>query len=324
LHDDPVTVTDNLTGLASAPIVSIVPVAGAKPFPCSPPPTQIPFTCSGHMRLEINERHKYTMTVKLPANAPAGGALKNCATVTSPAGTKSEVDCHEVKLASACPPKRPVGTPPNCCPKGMTYKDGACRCPEGMQLSRRGVCIAIPKAPEKCPAKRPVGTPPNCCPKGMTYKNGACRCPEGMQLSRRGVCMAIPKAPEKCPPNRPVGTPPYCCPQNSVYKNGACVCPSGTVGVPPFCAKQREQEPQRTCPRGMIGIPPNCNCPEGTQWSRRHQRCRAVETTPSQPRPETPPSQPKPEVCQPYGQTCRSARDCCNNVPCSGGLCRYN
>jgi hypothetical protein len=393
VHDDPVTVTDNLTGLASAPIVSIVPAAGAKPFPCAPAPTQIPFTCSGHMRLDINERHKYTMTVKLPANAPVSGAFKNCATVASPAGTKSDEDCHEVKLAPACtggmelnadgrcacpagqkwdgracavekevcppsqpvgippnccaqgfeykdgacrcplgtqldkrgaciplrkpppkcPPNRPVGTPPNCCPKGMTYKDGACRCPEGMQLGRRGVCIAIPNVPERCPVERPVGTPPTCCPKGMQYKNGACRCPAGTEL-KNGVCIAIQKAPEICPPNRPIGTPPYCCPQNSRYENGACVCLPGTVGVPPFCAKQKEQ--QQTCPSGMIGSPPNCKCPEGTQWSRRERKCRASQTTP--------PSQPEPKMCVPYGQVCQSSGECCNNVPCNGGLCRYN
>lgn len=355
LHDDPVTVTDKLTGLGSAPIVSIVPAAGAKPFPCAPAPTEIPFTCSGHMRLEINERQKYTMTVRLPPNAPGSGAFKNCASIASSAGTKSEEDCHEVKLApactggreldadgscvcppgekwngrlcvtekEACPPSKPVGTPPNCCAKGLQYRDGACRCRPGTQLDKRGVCIAVKQAPAKCPPNRPVGTPPNCCPKGMLYRDGACRCPEGRQLNSRGVCIPIVRAPEKCPPNRPVGTPPNCCPQNSQYKNGACVCPPGTTGVPPFCNKQPEAKPQKQpelksqkkqCSGGMVGTPPDCKCPPGTEWSRRFNACRPAGTR----------SQPEPKACVPYGQACRSAGECCNGVPCSGGLCRYN
>jgi hypothetical protein len=290
------------------------------------------------MRLEINERHKYTLTVKLPADTLASGAFKNCATIASPAGTTSDKDCHEVKLAPACtggmelnadercacppgqkwdgracavekevcPPSKPMGTPPNCCAQGFEYRDSACRCPVGMQLDKRGVCVAVQKLPRKCPVNRPIGTPPNCCPKGMTYRDGACRCPDGMQLSRRGICIVIPKAPEKCPVERPVGTPPNCCPKGMQYKNGACRCQAGTELKNGVCiAIQKAPE---ICP-------PNCKCPEGTQWSRRQQKCQAVEKTPSQ---------PEPKMCLPYGQACQSSGECCNNVPCTGGFCRYN
>ena len=46
-HHAPVTVTDKLSGLSSAEIVSITPAAGADSFPCKPAPTKIPFTCTG-------------------------------------------------------------------------------------------------------------------------------------------------------------------------------------------------------------------------------------------------------------------------------------
>ena len=49
IHDAPVTVSDNLVGLAGAKIVSITQVSGNDPFPCSPAPTSLPFSCSGRM-----------------------------------------------------------------------------------------------------------------------------------------------------------------------------------------------------------------------------------------------------------------------------------
>ena len=124
LHDDPVTITDNLVGLGSAPIVSIVPAAGAKPFPCAPAPTQIPFTCSGHMRLEINERHKYVMTVKLPADAPAGGSFKNCARIASGAGTPADQAPTRATATGASPPPHDEFAPRDNTRPGLQRGDG--------------------------------------------------------------------------------------------------------------------------------------------------------------------------------------------------------
>ncbi len=137
LHDDPVTVVDGLTGLNSAQIVSITPAAGADPFPCTPAPTQISFSCTGPMKLEIGEHNKYTMTIRLPANAPTSGSFKNCAILSSPeaaAAAKQQVgkteaesraramatqggkvsesaDCHDVKLEPATASSAPSGQP---------------------------------------------------------------------------------------------------------------------------------------------------------------------------------------------------------------------
>jgi hypothetical protein len=297
LHDDPVTVTDNLAGLASAPIVSIVPAAGAKPFPCSPAPTEIPFSCSGHMRLEIGERHKYTMTVKLPANAPASGAFKNCATIASgtaaapPQGgldkapalatatgstpAPEDGSCHEVKLAPACAGGMELNADGRCaCPKGQKWDGRACAAeketcppettgtPPDCKAPSSSAGSDKSKAPETCPKSKPVGTPPNCCPKGMEFKKGACRCPEGTEL-KKGVCRAIPKAPQKCPADRPVGTPPNCCPKGTVFKNGAC--------------REIQKAPQTCPPNRPVGTPPNC-CPEGTEYKRG--ACRAIACPP--------------------------------------------
>ena len=84
-HDDPVTVTDKLTGLSSAQIVSITPAADADAFPCTPAPTKIPFTCTGHMKLSPKEHNHYTMIVRLPADATAT-SFSNCASVGGSGG----------------------------------------------------------------------------------------------------------------------------------------------------------------------------------------------------------------------------------------------
>jgi len=104
VHDDPVTVVDNLTGLSSAEIVSITPVGGAQPFPCNPQPTKVPFSCSGHMKLEPGDKNHYTIIIRLPADASAQ-AFSNCASVggARSSGETSDPSCHSVQLAPAEP-----------------------------------------------------------------------------------------------------------------------------------------------------------------------------------------------------------------------------
>jgi hypothetical protein len=82
VHDAPVTVSDNLTGLSGAKIVSITQVSGNDTFPCSPAPTSLPFSCTGRMHLEIDEHDVYSMVVQLPAEAPAQGWFSNCAALS--------------------------------------------------------------------------------------------------------------------------------------------------------------------------------------------------------------------------------------------------
>ena len=96
IHNDPVTVTDKLSGLSSAEIVSITPGAEAEDFPCKPQPTQIPFSCTGHMKIMPGHHNHYTMIVRLPADASAA-SFSNCATVGDGAKDvpRSERDGHQ-------------------------------------------------------------------------------------------------------------------------------------------------------------------------------------------------------------------------------------
>ena len=272
VHRAPVVVTDKLVGLESAEIVSIT--AANDPFPCNPAPTKLPFSCSGPMELEVGEHNKYTMVVKVPAQAPEQGWFSNCASIgdNAPAApgptatggtvpTSAETACHVVSTAPQCT----GGMEPT--------KDGKCACPAGTNWN--GTECAAPKSPgtggaypsmpnkekpkpqetkpqqpAKCPKGRPVGTPPNCCPQGMTFSKGACRCPKGTELIN-GVCRVPPKQkpqpvePRACPSDRPVGTYPNCCPRGTQYSNGQCrtlTCPPGTVGRPPVCIPQKQQK----------------------------------------------------------------------------------
>jgi hypothetical protein len=120
-HDDPVTVVDGLSGLSTAQIVSLKKIAGKNDFPCKPAPTQIPFNCSGHMRLEVGDHNKYEMIVRLPADAPSTAAFTNCA-ILGDGGSRSGADgiensksndCHAVTLAPpvATAPPSPSGEP---------------------------------------------------------------------------------------------------------------------------------------------------------------------------------------------------------------------
>ncbi|MEI9899079.1 MAG: hypothetical protein WDN31_02000 [Hyphomicrobium sp.] len=110
-HDDPVTVTDRLTGLSSAQIVSITQVGQADDFPCKPAPTQVPFSCTGPMKLSPKEENHYTMVIRLPADASAA-AFSNCASLGPPetdgqaprskgsgSGPAEQQACHQVQLS---------------------------------------------------------------------------------------------------------------------------------------------------------------------------------------------------------------------------------
>ncbi|MEI9902385.1 MAG: hypothetical protein WDN31_22485 [Hyphomicrobium sp.] len=131
-HDDPVTVSDKLTGIGNAQIVSLTPVSsttagvGKAPdaFPCTPPPTEAPFTCTGRMKLDVGEHNKYEVVIRIPDDAPTSGAFTNCAGVgkDAAASTPGATDdvCHTTKLEppgldSQCP-EGWTGTYPNCNP----------------------------------------------------------------------------------------------------------------------------------------------------------------------------------------------------------------
>jgi hypothetical protein len=147
-----------------------------------------------------------------------------------------------------CPPDRPSGTPPNCCPEGTTFREGHCyptNCGPGM-----------------------VGTPPHCdrvCAPGKIKVEQTCYDP--------------------CPPGT-IGTPPSCkCPDGQVWDDGlkACKerpkCPNGMVGTPPNCKCPPGTAPGlngtcRKCDGGRVVIDGQCACPKGTiAWPRTTSDC---------------------------------------------------
>jgi hypothetical protein len=151
-----------------------------------------------------------------------------------------------------CPPDRPSGTPPNCCPEDTTFREGFCR-------------------PTNCPPGS-VGTPPHCqrtcgegkvlvdqtcydpCPPGTIGTPPSCRCPDGQIWDDSAkACKERPKCTGDM-----VGTPPNCqCPAKTVLKNGTCQeCEGGRVAIKGKCA----------CPKGTIAWPQDASdCVKGTR-----------------------------------------------------------
>ncbi len=132
-HDDPVTVTDKLTGLSSAEIVSITKVGQGQDFPCKPAPTKVPFSCTGHMTLPPKTENHYTVVIRLPADATAA-SFSNCASLGSegsdaaeprsrsgavPVGQgESQEGCHQVQLSPPAPTLKINKTGPATCAQG--------------------------------------------------------------------------------------------------------------------------------------------------------------------------------------------------------------
>jgi hypothetical protein len=87
-------------------------------------------------------------------------------------------------LPRVCPPDRPVGAYPNCCPQGTDFRNGKCRFTKAAPVKCRksqmfdpatGICVDRTRRQRFCPADRPVGAYPDCCPEGYQFANGKCR-----------------------------------------------------------------------------------------------------------------------------------------------------
>jgi hypothetical protein len=301
-HHAPVTVTDKLSGLSSAQIVSITQVSGDDAFPCKPAPTQIPFTCTGDMVMEPGEHNHYTMVVRLPADATAA-SFSNCATVggsgepvprsegePGPAGQQS---CHEVKLA---PPEQPFSLkidktgPASCkpgaqCPFDVTItntgrKDhsGAVTLTDGLSGAPPMTIVSI-EPPLPC-TEQPADIPFNCktaddftIPAGgkRTFRLTA-RVPRSADESFTNCAILSPSSAGKKP--------------GSGADEALSSCHAVKVSTPPA---QTSEKPE--CKGGMILMDEGvCACPAGTNWNGR--AC-AVPPRPLPPR-EASPQQPPP------------------------------
>jgi hypothetical protein len=269
-HHAPVIVTDSMTGVGSAQIVSINP-----PLGCPQQPTSVPFTCTiPHMDLVVDQRVDHEVVLKIP-DAAAGGSFSNCLDIKGQAsgGTGASKACVAVALApkdkpqeqqqQQTPPPPPpatnalpalrcaadeVGVYPNCYKPNNPGSGGS----NMVAPNEPPPVVAPPPIASAPPAKKvapckggKVGTPPNC------------RCPSGT-VERKGVCQ---KPQVRCPSGTS-GKYPNCvrdCPPGTIYEDGVCLRDSGDGG--PYTNRPQYQE----CPPGTSGNYPNCvrDCPTG-------------------------------------------------------------
>jgi hypothetical protein len=158
-----------------------------------------------------------------------------------------------------------IGTPPNCCPRGTEFRNGACRGPQ-----------SPPPTPKPCPDGF-IGTPPNCCPRGTEFRNGACRgpkapteigCPRGTRFEN-GKCRRPQAEPAKCPTGMN-GTFPNCCPRGTRFENGKCKSRGDGTGTPP----QQQRPFEKTCPDGTKVFGQFTQCPnDRPQLPTQPQSC---------------------------------------------------
>lgn len=273
-HDAPVTVSDKLSGLAGAQIVSIAPSLTSEKI-CTTEPTQIPFSCTspGNVPLKIGDEKVFEMTVRLPESA-AAAPFTNCATVEPDAASSGSGSAGDrgPSIARATGGQGPATPPASGTPANA--------------------CVTVQTTPPE-PTPTPTPTPPQTCFSNMVVgPDGRCGCPGEMKWDGRtcqGTGGINPSAQpgDKTPPPvivppviPPVVPPPPTCFSNMVADaNGRCSCPGptkwngrkceSTGGATP--SKQQETPP---CPRGTRGTPPNCvpivtppvipPCPAGT------------------------------------------------------------
>lgn len=329
-HNAPVTISDKLTGLTSAQIVSINP-----PLPCAAQPTSIPFTCTspGVVPLPLGGPPKvFNMVVRLPNDASAA-QFSNCASIaqdaTSP-GTEPSCVTVSTKPAAAAT-----------CTSGLQLVDGICVCPEpkhwtgrecvgqgagGFNASAPGDAVPPPPSPV---AVTPTPPPANAakCSSGLVLIDSVCRCPEGSEWQRdkcvetegsggtNGTSMGNDDRPEPRPVpaqsnQRPQPEQPRCGP-HSRLRNGECRCLQGftqnrrgdCIPLQAEPTKQKPEPEQKPKPAPKPKCPDNayfedgaCHCDDG--FERLGRQC-----VPKRAVPKPPPAKERPPEPCPKGYT---------------------
>ncbi|RUU14260.1 hypothetical protein EOD23_01680 [Mesorhizobium sp. USDA-HM6] len=269
-HNAPVTISDKLTGLASAQIVSTTP-----PLPCAAQPTQIPFSCTspGPVRLDLDAPEgspfgprNFKMVVRLPSDA-SSKQFSNCADASDGTGAPGAQSCVTV---AALPP---VST----CQAGMVPTSGICACPPGTKWSGKtcngegsgGASMSKPIAPDVgsggASASNPIALEPS-----PLLRASPATCKFGMALASNGLCA--------CPTNsRWTGKACEAGPGGGGFNASMQPAPSaGTGGA--SMSRQPPVEQAKACPAGRpIGTYPNC-CPQGTEY--RNGKCRYTQAPP--------------------------------------------
>ena len=106
---------------------------------------------------------------------------------------------------NVCPPDRPVGAWPNCCPSGTSFIGGACAVPRPQQQQPGGRGSSTPKdtgsgKAESVPKPRtplPKQQKPDdrAVPKPTIPAGTLLKCPTGQQRNSKGQCEAVFRAP---------------------------------------------------------------------------------------------------------------------------------
>ena len=348
-HNAPVTITDKLTGLSSAQIVSITP-----PLPCATQPTQIPFSCTSPepVRLDLDAApgtefgpRDFVMVVKLPNDASAE-QFSNCATVGGDTGASDEA-CHTVSTKP---------TEAGACSGGMVMTARGCACPMPTKFNGT-VCVGAgginttPSTQTEPPPLTPppvATTPPPQCRGGMLLVENTCACPPltqwngrecakftgggGINTSSQPAEVPSPR-PQKastpdCPADRPVGSFPNCCPQNARFANGQCQCLPGFESRRNVCRPVQTAPPPppkaTTCPSDRpVGTFPNC-CPQNARFANGQCQCNAgFELRRSVCRPvQTAPPKPSKETSCPADRPAGTFPNCCpQNARFTNGQC---
>jgi hypothetical protein len=357
IHDDPVTVVDNLSGLSSADIVSITPVGNAQPFPCKPAPTKVPFNCTGLMKLSPGDKNHYKIVIRLPADASAQ-SFSNCATVGGE-GTEggAEPSCHSVQLA---PPDQPFSLkinktgPATCEPgsecafnltlfnTGQREHKGTVTLTDGLSgVDTMRIMSISPALP--C-AEQPTDIPFNCktgedftIPAGgsRTFRITA-RVPRSADTFTNCAIIAAGKAAGggagaadsssscvtvKSPDKAQKTTTPECQGGMVLMDEGLCACPPGTSWNGRNCI--RPVAPAQPVCEGSrpIGIFPNC-CPRGTHFERG--ACRPNDDDGDGGFNTTRPPPPPPPVCRGDRPIGKFPNCCPRGTHFERGACRPN
>ncbi len=338
-HNAPVTITDKLTGLSSADIVSISP-----PLPCATQPTKIPFSCTSpdNVRLDVdaaagtpNGPRTFVMVVKLPNDASAE-QFSNCATVGN--GTDgSDEACHTVSTKPQAQPAPVTPAPQEQCSGGMILVENACTCPpqtrwNGTECANfkgdGGINKTSPPDETPRPQPAPVTPPPQAqCSGGMILVENACTCPPQTQWNGTECAnfkgdggINTTRPPDETPrpqpaPAQPKPTPgsQRGCPENSRLVNGQCQCLPGFEPRRNVCRPVQQQpaptqpkptpRPQRGCPENARLVNGQCQCLPG--FEPRRNVCRPVQQQPA-------PTKPAPTPCP---QNARLVNGQCQCLP---------
>jgi hypothetical protein len=239
-----------------------------------------------------------------------------------------------VGLNQRCHAKKPgIGRWRKCC-RGTRCKAGrcranACRIATGLTYCA-GHCVDLLQDSNNCGDCGIACAPGwfcckgSCCPAGTTCCDGRC-CPIN-QTCCRGVCC---------------GSGEFCCADGTCSCGGGC-CTGGTTCCyrdNRFLCTDLSSNPNHcgrchnVCPTGENGQPRPCQngvcdnsciAPSGLCESEGLPCCETDSQVYACQLRVSDGGHACQPLCAKYGTACRNAASCCDDIPCTGGLCRFN